>query len=53
MKKLKETFVALALYVVDIIVFINYPKGLSLFTKGHLKTKFSMTDMNVQPYYHR
>jgi hypothetical protein len=49
MKKLKETFIALVLYVVD----INDPKGLSLFTKGHLKTKFNMIDMNVLPYYHR
>jgi hypothetical protein len=47
MKKLKETFIDLTLYVVDIILFINDPKGLLLFTKGHLKIKFSMIDMNV------
>jgi hypothetical protein len=53
MKKLKETFIDLTLYVVDIILFINDPKGLLLSTKGHLKTKFNMIDMNVLPYYHR
>lgn len=53
MKKLKETFIDLTLYVDDIILIINDPKGLLLFTKDHLKTKFSMTDMNVLPYYHR
>jgi hypothetical protein len=53
MKKLTKTFIDLTLYVVDIILFINDPKGLLLFIKGHLKIKFSMIDMNVVPYYYR
>jgi hypothetical protein len=53
MKKLKETVIDLTLYVDDIILIINDPKGLLLFTKDRLKTKFSMIDMNVLPYYHR